>query len=57
MNSWDERSDDDRRARLELIKALHRKSLLEPEEPEPAKPTPQLPAELDAAWDALQKTR
>jgi hypothetical protein len=58
MNSkWDERPDAFLRARLELIKALHRRSLLEPEEPEPAKPTPPLPAELDAAWDALGRTR
>jgi hypothetical protein len=38
MNSkWDERPDAFLRARLELIKALHRTSLLEPEEAKPAK--------------------
>jgi hypothetical protein len=37
---------------LELIKALHRKSLLDREEAEAAAPKPLLPAEIDAAWDA-----
>jgi hypothetical protein len=52
MNRWDERPDDFRRARLELIKAQHRKSLLEHEEAKPDAPKPRLPAEMDAVWDA-----
>jgi hypothetical protein len=39
MNRWDERPDDARRARLELIKALHRKSLLDHEDAKPATTT------------------
>jgi hypothetical protein len=57
MNRWDERSEDFRRARLELIKALHRKSLLDREDAEFAAPKPLLPAERDAAWDAPPRSR
>jgi len=57
MNEWDERPDAFRRARLELIKALHRKSLLEREDAQSAAPKPPLPAATDAAWDALQRSR
>jgi hypothetical protein len=56
-SKWDERPDAFLRARLDLIKALHRKSLLEREETVPAAPKPPLPAELDAAWDTLRKSR
>jgi hypothetical protein len=52
MDRWDERPDAFRQARLELIKAQHRKSLLEREDAKPDAPKPQLPAEMDAAWDA-----
>ncbi len=56
-SKWDERPDAFLRARLDLIKALHRKSLLEREEAVAAVAKPPLPAELDAAWDTLQKSR
>jgi hypothetical protein len=52
MNRWDERPDEFRRARLELLKAQHRKSLVEPEEAKPEAPKPRLPTDIDAVWDA-----
>jgi hypothetical protein len=57
MNRWDERPDDVRRARLDLIKALHRKSLLELDEAKPDARRPPLPEEMDAAWDAPSGSR
>jgi hypothetical protein len=57
MDTWDERPDAFRRARLELIKALHRKSLLDRENAESAAPKPPLPADMDADWDAPPKSR
>lgn len=51
MDRRDERSDAFRRARLELIRALHRKSLLDREATGSVAPKPPLPAEMDAAWD------
>jgi hypothetical protein len=57
MNRWDERPDEFRRARLELIKALHRKSLLDREDAESAARKPVLPAEMDATWDAPPRSR
>jgi hypothetical protein len=57
MNRWDERPDAFRQARLELIKALHRKSLLEREDTEFAAPKPLLPADIDAVWDTPPRSR
>ena len=60
MNRWNVRSDDIRRARLELIKTLHRTSLLEREEREVAALKPLLREDIDAAWtprrDAVSQT-
>jgi hypothetical protein len=57
MNRWDERPDAFRRARLELIKAIHRKSLLDRENTESSAPKALLPADMDAAWDAPPRSR
>ena len=57
MNRSDGRGEDVRQARMELIKALHRKSLLEREEAEFAARKPLLPDDIDAAWDAPRKSR
>jgi hypothetical protein len=59
MNRWDERPDEYRRARLELIKTVHRKSLLERKDAEAGvpKPKPLWAEEMDAAWDAPPRSR
>jgi hypothetical protein len=57
MNRSEGRGEDVRQARMELIKALHRKSLLEREEADLAALRPRLPDDIDAAWDAPRKSR
>ncbi len=57
VDRWEKRPDDYRQSRLELIKAQHRKSLLERDDAKPDAPKPPLPAELDAAWDARPRSR
>jgi hypothetical protein len=55
MNRWDERPDAFHRARLELIKTLHRKSLVE--RAGAPKSRPPLPDAIDAAWDMPPRSR
>lgn len=60
MNRWNVLSDDIRRARLELIKTLHRTSLLEREEREErevAALKPLLREDIDASWDTPSRSR
>jgi hypothetical protein len=59
MNRWDERPDEYRRARLELIKAVHRRSLLNREDAASVDPKsePPLPEAIDAAWDMPPRSR
>jgi hypothetical protein len=57
MNRWDGRTDDIRRARLELIKTLHRTSLLEREERENTALKPLLRKDINAAWDTPARSR
>jgi hypothetical protein len=55
MNRWDERPDAFLRARLDLIKTLHRKSLVE--RAGAPKLRPPLPEAMDAAWDMPPRSR
>jgi hypothetical protein len=57
MNRLDQRSQRVRQARIALIKAVRRKSMLACGDSGLATLKPLLPADIDAAWDARAITR